>query len=82
MNGTNDQVGVRNTEKNLLDLSTAALFAVDWLRDRKKKEFSELVAQSQPWVRILIALALLISILFFGCYGSNFGESAFIYAEF
>lgn len=82
MNGTIYQLGLSNTEMNLLFLGTAALFAVDWLRDRKKKEFSELVAQSQPWVRILIALALLISILFFGCYGSNFGESAFIYAEF
>ena len=82
MNGSIYELGLDVTEMNLLFLGTAVLFLVDFLRDRKKKEFAALVGEQPVVLRVLIALALVTAILFFGCYGSRFGESAFIYAEF
>ena len=82
MNGTIYELGLDVTEMNLLFIAVLVVFLVDYLRYKKEKNFVQLVKTQQFWVRAVIAAALVTVILFFGCYGSRFGESAFIYAEF
>lgn len=82
MNGRIYELGLDNTEMNILFIAVAVMFIADYLKYRNNKTLPELIKSQQIVVRFAIVIALLIAIIFFGCYGNKFGASSFIYAEF
>ncbi|MBR1811478.1 MAG: MBOAT family protein [Clostridia bacterium] len=82
MNGSIYNLGLDNTEMNILFIAAAVMFFADYWRYKKKKNVPQLLTAQPPLVKYLLPAALLIAVLVFGSYGMSFPAQAFIYAEF
>lgn len=74
--------GLVHLEFNILTLGTLLLLAFDLISARKKRDFGELLSAQSLWLRWLVCLFLILSVLLLGEYGIDFSSGQFIYAGF
>lgn len=81
---TNDsllKMGLEWKEWVILGVSVLILFAVS-IRQEQGVSFSELIYRQPLYVRWLLYLVAIFSIMTFGCYGQGYDAQAFIYGGF
>ncbi len=76
------RLGLDAIEINILFFAVCMLFAVDYIKYRKKLQFSEFLSVQNTWFRWAVIIAVILSILVFGIYGTEFDTSKFIYFDF
>lgn len=80
--GTLCQLGLDLMELNILLVSLWILFAVGFLRYRKKETFDLFLVKQCAWFRWLAAAGMFAFIFLFGVYGPGFDAGQFIYFQF
>ena len=75
-------LGLDRQEMNILLISVAVLFFVDYMKRRKNIRFENLTDNQVFWVRGAVIFILLFVVIIFGAYGYSFDAQEFIYFQF
>lgn len=75
-------LGLDRQETNILLISVAVLFFVDYMKRRKNIRFENLTDNQVFWVRGAVIFILLFVVIIFGAYGYSFDAQEFIYFQF
>jgi D-alanyl-lipoteichoic acid acyltransferase DltB (MBOAT superfamily) len=81
-NGTIYNIGLSRQEMNILLISVAVLFFVDFMKRRKNIRFENITDKENFWVRGAVIFILLFVVIIFGAYGHSFDAQEFIYFQF
>ena len=75
------ELGVARGPMNMLLMAIVALFAVDYLK-YKGHDVAELFLKQDWWFRTVIIMAMTFITLLYGCYGTLYDTTQFIYFQF
>jgi hypothetical protein len=76
------ELGLTQTDVNVLLFGLAVLAVVGILHDRRDLDFAALLAPQSMWFRWAVLLVLVVAIFVFGEYGPSVTSASFIYAGF
>lgn len=81
-NGSIYDLGLARQEFNILIISMAILFIVDFVKYSSHKNLDEALFDQNLWFRWTVLIGLIMWIIIFGMYGPSFDAQAFIYFQF
>lgn len=75
------ELGVARQPMNMLLLAIVVLFVVDYLK-YKGHDVAELFLKQDWWFRTVVIMTMVFVILLYGCYGTLYDTTQFIYFQF
>ena len=74
--------GIDASDLNIIVISIVILVMFDLVRYIKKVDFGTFIVKQNMWFRWVLLIALIVSTVVYGAYGTDFDSSQFIYFQF